>query len=170
MVCVVATGNIDDVLNKAYETLNYSGTDFAVIPEDVYARLCSHTHGNVSRDKMMHLASKVMFGGKRDIDDELIGTVFVGSTRQNLIFDKDLSNGRNVEVACFSNSHNDWLISLIPFESLAGKAYYLVESICYKYANESWYESKKRSSSVVNFFTGAFWEDWGITDSTETST
>ena len=111
-----------------------------------------------------------MFGGRRDIDDELIGTVLVGSTRQNLIFDKDLSNGRNVEVAYFSNSHIDWLISLIPFESLASEAYYLVESICYKYANESWYESKKRSSSVVNFFTGAFWEDWGITDSTETST
>ena len=170
MVCVVATGNIDDVLNKAYETLNFSRTDFAVIPEDVYAWLRSHTPGNANRDKMMHLASKVMFGGKHDIDDELIGTVFVGSTRQNLIFDKDLSNGRNVEVAYFSNSHIDWLISLIPFESLASEAYYLVESICYKYANESWCESKKRSSSVVNFFTVVFWEDWDIVGTTETST
>lgn len=170
MVCVVTTGNIDDVLNKAYETLNYSGTDFAVIPEDVYAWLRSHTPGNTSRDKMMHLASKVMFGGRRDIDDELIGTVFVGSTRQHLIFDKDLSNGRNVEVAYFSNSHNDWSISLIPFKLLTGEAYYLVESICYKYANESWYESKRRSSSVVNFFTVVFWEDWDIIDTTETST
>ena len=170
MVCVVTTGNIDDVLNKAYETLNFSGTDFAVIPEDVYARLRSHTLGNASRGKMMRLASKVMFGGRRDIDDELISTVFVGFNHQNLIFDKDLSNGRNVKVAFFSNSHNDWLISLIPFESLAGEVYYLVESIYYKNANECWYESKRRSSSVVNFFTGAFWEDWGTTDSTETST
>lgn len=170
MVCVVTTGNIDDVLNKAYETLNYSGTDFAVIPEDVYAQLCSHTPGNASRDKMMHLASKVMFGGRRDIDDELIDAVFVGSARQHLIFDKDLSNGRNVEVAYFSNSHIDWSISLIPFKSLTGEAYYLVESICYKYANKSWYESKRRSSSVVNFFTVVFWEDWNIIGTTETST
>ena len=46
MACVVTTGNIDDVLNKAYETLNFSGTDIAVVPEDIYAWLHSHTPGN----------------------------------------------------------------------------------------------------------------------------